>query len=42
MGVVTASDILATVGAIETGLTQVGYKFDAGIGLAAAQAILAG
>jgi alanine-glyoxylate transaminase/serine-glyoxylate transaminase/serine-pyruvate transaminase len=42
MGAVTASDVLATVGAIEQGLTQVGYKFETGIGLAAAQAILAG
>jgi len=40
MGVVSASDILATVGAIEKGLTQVGYKFKAGTGLAAAQAVL--
>ena len=40
MGVVSASDILATVGAIEKGLTQVGYEFEAGAGLAAAQAVL--
>lgn len=40
MGAVTASDILATVGAIEKGLAQVGYKFEAGTGLAAAQAVL--
>jgi len=40
MGVVSASDILATVGAIEKGLAQVGYKFKAGTGLAAAQAVL--
>ncbi len=40
MGVVSASDILATVGAIEKGLAQVGYKFEAGVGLAAAQAVL--
>jgi alanine-glyoxylate transaminase/serine-glyoxylate transaminase/serine-pyruvate transaminase len=41
MGAVSASDILATVGAIEKGLTQVGYKFEAGAGLAAAQKVLA-
>jgi len=40
MGVVSASDILATVGAIEKGLAQVGYKFEPGVGLAAAQTIL--
>jgi alanine-glyoxylate transaminase/serine-glyoxylate transaminase/serine-pyruvate transaminase len=40
MGAVTASDILATVGAIEQGLRQVGYRFEAGAGLAAAQAAL--
>jgi alanine-glyoxylate transaminase/serine-glyoxylate transaminase/serine-pyruvate transaminase len=40
MGAVTASDILATVGAIEKGLAQAGYKFEAGTGVAAAQAIL--
>jgi alanine-glyoxylate transaminase/serine-glyoxylate transaminase/serine-pyruvate transaminase len=40
MGVVSASDILATVGAIETGLAKAGYEFEAGVGLAAAQAVL--
>lgn len=40
MGVVSASDILAIVGAIEKGLSQVGYEFEAGAGLAAAQAVL--
>jgi len=40
MGVVSASDILATVGAIEKGLARVGYGFEAGVGLAAAQAVL--
>ena len=40
MGVVSASDILATVGAIETGLARVGYRFNPGAGLAAAQAVL--
>jgi alanine-glyoxylate transaminase/serine-glyoxylate transaminase/serine-pyruvate transaminase len=42
MGVVSASDILATVGAIEKGLVRVGYKFEPGVGLAAAQAVLVG
>jgi alanine-glyoxylate transaminase/serine-glyoxylate transaminase/serine-pyruvate transaminase len=41
MGAVNASDILATIGAIEKGLTQAGYRFEAGAGLAAAQAVLA-
>jgi alanine-glyoxylate transaminase/serine-glyoxylate transaminase/serine-pyruvate transaminase len=41
MGAVTPSDILTTVGAIERGLAGAGYKFDAGAGLAAAQAALA-
>jgi alanine-glyoxylate transaminase/serine-glyoxylate transaminase/serine-pyruvate transaminase len=40
MGAVSASDVLATVGAIEKGLAQVGYKFEPGVGLAAAQAVL--
>ena len=40
MGVVSASDVLATVGAIETGLARAGYGFEAGVGLAAAQAVL--
>ncbi len=40
MGAVNASDILATIGAIEKGLAQVGYKFEAGVGLAAVQAVL--
>lgn len=42
MGAVSESDILATVGAIEQGLAQVGYKFELGAGLAAAQAVLTG
>jgi alanine-glyoxylate transaminase/serine-glyoxylate transaminase/serine-pyruvate transaminase len=42
MGAVNASDILATVGAIEQGLAQSGYQFDAGAGLSAAGAILVG
>ncbi|MBW2674278.1 MAG: alanine--glyoxylate aminotransferase family protein [Deltaproteobacteria bacterium] len=40
MGVVSASDILATVGAIESGLAKAGYGFEHGVGLAAAQAVL--
>jgi alanine-glyoxylate transaminase/serine-glyoxylate transaminase/serine-pyruvate transaminase len=40
MGAVTASDILTTVGAIEQGLAGVGYRFEPGAGLAAAQAAL--
>ena len=40
MGAVSASDILATVGAIERGLAQVGYRFETGTGLAAAQSVL--
>ena len=41
MGAVTPSDILTTVGAIEQGLAGAGYRFDIGVGLAAAQAALA-
>ena len=40
MGAVKSGDILATIGAIETGLFSCGYKFEAGTGLAAAQGIL--
>lgn len=40
MGAVSASDILVTIGAIERGLVQAGYQFEAGTGLAAAQAVL--
>jgi len=40
MGVVSRNDILATVGAIESGLAQAGYRFEPGVGLAAAQTIL--
>jgi alanine-glyoxylate transaminase/serine-glyoxylate transaminase/serine-pyruvate transaminase len=40
MGAVSASDVLATVGAIEKGLAQVGYRFEPGAGLAAARAVL--
>jgi alanine-glyoxylate transaminase/serine-glyoxylate transaminase/serine-pyruvate transaminase len=41
MGAVCESDVLATVGAIEYGLGQVGHSFEVGVGLAAAQAVLA-
>ncbi|MFC2015570.1 pyridoxal-phosphate-dependent aminotransferase family protein [Chloroflexota bacterium] len=41
MGSVTESDILATLGAIEMGLGRVGYDFDPGAGLTAAQVHLA-
>lgn len=37
MGAVKPGDILATVGAIETGLAGCGYEFEKGIGVAAAQ-----
>jgi alanine-glyoxylate transaminase/serine-glyoxylate transaminase/serine-pyruvate transaminase len=40
MGAVNESDILMTLGALEKGLAQAGHKFDAGAGLAAAQALL--
>lgn len=40
MGALTASDILATVGALERGLAAAGYRFEPGAGLAAAQAVL--
>lgn len=41
MGAVTASDILATLGAIEWALARSGYRFDVGAGLAAAERVLA-
>jgi alanine-glyoxylate transaminase/serine-glyoxylate transaminase/serine-pyruvate transaminase len=40
MGVVSPSDILATIGAVESGLAQAGYSFKPGAGLAAAQKTL--
>jgi len=40
MGAVTSSDILVAVGAIEQALARVGYRFEPGAGLAAAQAAL--
>ncbi len=41
MGAVSANAILATLGAVETGLRQSGYAVEPGISLAAAQAVLA-
>jgi alanine-glyoxylate transaminase/serine-glyoxylate transaminase/serine-pyruvate transaminase len=38
MGPTNIGDLLATVGAVETGLAACGYKFERGIGLAAAAA----
>jgi alanine-glyoxylate transaminase/serine-glyoxylate transaminase/serine-pyruvate transaminase len=40
MGAATGADILATVGAIETGLKKSGYKFEVGTGIHAAQKAL--
>ncbi len=40
MGAVNPADLLATVGAIEQGLASLGYRFEPGAGLAAAQAAL--
>ena len=40
MGAVKAGDILATIGAIEKGLSACGHKFEPGTGLAAAQKVL--
>jgi alanine-glyoxylate transaminase/serine-glyoxylate transaminase/serine-pyruvate transaminase len=40
MGAVTAGDILATLGAIERGLAAVGYSFEPGAGVRAAQEAL--
>jgi alanine-glyoxylate transaminase / serine-glyoxylate transaminase / serine-pyruvate transaminase len=42
MGAVTQGDVLATLGAIETGLAACGYKFEPGIGLAAAIRVFTG
>jgi len=42
MGAVCESDIVVTVGAIESGLAKVGYRFEVGTGLAAAQGALTG
>jgi alanine-glyoxylate transaminase/serine-glyoxylate transaminase/serine-pyruvate transaminase len=38
MGPANVGDLLATLGAVETGLRKCGYKFEWGAGLAAAQA----
>ncbi|UCC65848.1 MAG: alanine--glyoxylate aminotransferase family protein [Anaerolineae bacterium] len=40
MGVTSFGDVLATIGALEQGLMAVGYDFEPGAGLAAAQALL--
>lgn len=40
MGSVNQSDLLATIGAIESGLTACGYRFESGTGLRAAQDVL--
>jgi alanine-glyoxylate transaminase/serine-glyoxylate transaminase/serine-pyruvate transaminase len=40
MGVTSFGDALATIGALEQGLMAVGYDFEPGAGLAAAQALL--
>jgi len=40
MGVTNCGDILATIGALEQGLMAVGYDFEPGAGLAAAQGLL--
>jgi len=40
MGVTSFGDVLATIGALEQGLMGVGYDFEPGAGLAAAQAFL--
>lgn len=40
MGVTNFGDVLATIGALEQGLMAVGYDFEPGAGLAAAQAFL--
>jgi alanine-glyoxylate transaminase / serine-glyoxylate transaminase / serine-pyruvate transaminase len=40
MGPVSAGDVLATAGALETSLAALGYRFAAGAGVAAAQAAL--
>jgi alanine-glyoxylate transaminase/serine-glyoxylate transaminase/serine-pyruvate transaminase len=40
MGAVTAGDVLATLAAIEKGLSELGYRFEQGWGVAAAQKVL--
>ena len=41
MGAIRPGDLLAAIGAIETGLHQCGYNFELGSGVAAAQRVLA-
>jgi alanine-glyoxylate transaminase/serine-glyoxylate transaminase/serine-pyruvate transaminase len=40
MGAVNAADVLATVGAIESGLAEAGYRFEAGVGVKAVQEMM--
>jgi alanine-glyoxylate transaminase/serine-glyoxylate transaminase/serine-pyruvate transaminase len=42
MGTAKPGDLLATIGALESGLKAVGHAFDPGVGVAAAQAALTG
>jgi len=42
MGAVSVADILAAVRALEEGLRGVGYTFEAGCGVAAAQRVIEG
>ncbi len=42
MGAVTPGDIVTTVSAIESGMQRAGYKFEKGVGVAAAQGVLLG
>jgi len=42
MGVVNQGDLLATIGALETGLAGCGYAFEPGVGVAAAMASFIG
>jgi len=42
MGATKAGDVLATIGALETGLRGCGYEFEPGVGVAAAQRVLVG
>ncbi len=41
MGAITAGDVLATIGAIESALAALGYQFQVGAGVAAAEQVLA-
>jgi len=40
MGPTTPGDVVATIGALEQGLAAVGYDFEPGVGVAAAQGVL--